>query len=271
MTGPTVHFLLHVPKCAGTTVEAHFEAHLGRGFLRAPRWENPLRNIVGNRYDYAPGDPRLAEVRVVSGHSLSVSLTRAFSGRPVEEYVLLRDPLGYFLSFYNYRWTRYAQGFEGRPPAFAAWYAAQRRNPISRFLLNRYFEIGVPALYRLSSAGRLDWLEARLARFRFVGGHERADAMIARVSHELGVPETVARRNVTEEKVLTAEGLGEAMRARILADNALDAALHARWTERGWRDGARGPAETATGQARFDQLRYLLGDIASGLGKKAIR
>ena len=61
------------------------------------------------------------------------------------------------------------------------------------------------------------------------------------------------------------------MRARILADNALDAALHARWTDRGWRSAAPAPARAATGQARFDQLRYVLGDIASGLGKKAIR
>ncbi|MEO0866373.1 MAG: hypothetical protein AAFY39_17745, partial [Pseudomonadota bacterium] len=45
-----VHFLLHVPKCAGTTVEAHFRKHLGARFMIAPRWESPMRNFIGNRY-----------------------------------------------------------------------------------------------------------------------------------------------------------------------------------------------------------------------------
>ena len=43
-----VHFLLHVPKCAGTTVEDHFRETLGPGFLLAPRWHNPLRAVIGN-------------------------------------------------------------------------------------------------------------------------------------------------------------------------------------------------------------------------------
>lgn len=271
MSARTVHFILHVPKCAGTTVEGHFETHLGAGFLRAPRWEHPARNIVGNRYPYGPDDARLAGVRVVSGHSLSVSLARHFGGARIEESVLLRDPLGYFLSFYNYRWTRYRGGFEGRPPGFATWYRAQRRNPISRFLLNRYFEQGVPALYRLSSAGRLEWLEARLARFLFVGGYGQADALVAGISRSLGLPEEVARRNVTGQRTISEADLGAGMRDRILTENALDTALYERWRDRRWREGAAPVPSGTAGQARWDQLSYLLGDIASGLGKKAIR
>ena len=270
MSERVVHFILHVPKCAGTTVEAHFEHELGRGFLQAPRWESPLRNVIGNRYDYAEGDARLAGVRVVSGHSLSVSLKCHFRGCRIEESVLLREPLGYFLSFYNYRWTRHRAGFEPRPPGFALWYAAQRRNPISRFLLNRYFEQGVPALYRLSSAGRLEWLEARLSRFLFVGGVAHADEMIAGISRTLGVSERVARRNVTGPARLSRAEVPERLAARILADNALDAALFRRWRERGWRDTASA-REAATGQARFDHLRYAAGDALSGLAKKLIR
>ena len=263
-----VHFILHVPKCAGTTVEAHFERHLGAGFLRAPRWEHPLRNVIGNRYPYAPGDARLAGVRVVSGHSLSVSLKSRFPGAEIAESVLLRDPLGYFLSFYNYRWARFREGLEPRPPGFGLWYAAQRRNPISRFMLNRYFEQGIPALYRLSSAARLDWLEARLARFHFVGGVARADELIAGVSRDLALPENVARENVTRTPELAREAVPERLAARIAADNALDAALFARWSDRGWR-GA--PESAAGGQARLDHLRYLAGDALSGVAKKLIR
>ena len=270
MAERSVHFILHVPKCAGTTVEAHFARVLGPGFLQAPRWENPLRNVIGNRYDFAPGDARLAGVRVVSGHSLSVSLKRHFPGARVEESVLLRDPLGYFLSFYNYRWARHRAGFGARPPGFALWYAAQRRNPISRFLLNRYFEQGVPALYRLSSQARLDWLEARLERFLFVATVDRADGMIARISRDLGVDEHVARENVTLTPHLPRAAVPERLAARILADNALDAALHERWRDRGWRDRPGRPSGTAP-QARFDHLRYLAGDALSGVAKKLIR
>ncbi len=233
-----VHFLLHVPKCAGTSVEGHFRAHLGPGFLLAPRWESPFRNLIGNRYPYAPDDPRLAPVRVVSGHSLSRSLARHFPGAEIRESVLLRDPVGYFLSFYNYRWSWHRRGHAPAPPDFERWYRAQRRNPISRFLLNRYFEHGIPALYRFSSAGRLAWLELRLARFWFVGGHERAADLIAGVSAELAVPERSERRNVTEAPEIARADLGPDWIARIERDNALDALLHARWRHRGWRADA---------------------------------
>ena len=74
-----VHFLLHVPKCAGTTVENHFRAHLGDGYIFAPRWDSPLRNFIGNRYPgLRPAD--LEHVRAVSGHSLSTGMRALFPG-----------------------------------------------------------------------------------------------------------------------------------------------------------------------------------------------
>jgi len=190
-----VHFLLHVPKCAGTTVEAHFRAVLGPRFLLAPRWRNPLRNVIGNRYSMAADDPRLPRVRVVTGHSLGVSLKRRFPGAEIRESVLLRDPVSYHLSLYNYRLQRHHAGTGPEPPGFARWYLAQRRTPISRFLLNHYFEQGVPALYRISSRDRLAFLEERLRDFWFVGSYRRADKMIAGISRELDVPARAAPRN----------------------------------------------------------------------------
>lgn len=269
MSGRVVHFLLHIPKCAGTTVEAHFREHLGDAFMFAPRWESPLRNVVGNRY---PGldAGRLAHVRAVSGHSLSDSMRALFPGAEVRESVLLRDPASYLLSFYNYRWSRFEQGRGGRPPEFAAWYRAQRRNPISRFLLNRYFGQGVPALYRLSSSARLAWLEARLARFHFVGSYRRADEMVAGISREMGLPEVVESRNVTPSRRLAAADLPAGLARRIEADNALDQALWERWRDRGWTRGAP-PLPPPPALPRADQARYVAGDAASGVLKKIIR
>ncbi|MEM1299550.1 MAG: hypothetical protein AAGH68_09750 [Pseudomonadota bacterium] len=261
-----VHFLLHVPKCAGTTVEGHFRAHLGEGYMYAPRWENPLRNILGNRYPSLRADD-LDHVHAVSGHSLSTGMRALFPGAEVREAVLLRDPTGYLLSFYNYRWTRYDEGWGTEPPPFERWYAGQRRNPISRFLMNRYFEIGVPALYCFSSADRLRFLEQRFARFHFVGSYRMADEMIGGISREMGLPEHVEAQNVTPKRKLIAADLPVALRQRIERDNALDQALFDRWADRGWQ-GA--PDADPPALPRTDHGRYFAGDITSGIVKKLI-
>lgn len=264
MGAQVIHFLLHVPKCAGTTVEEHFARHLGPVFRIAPRWDHPLRNLIGNRY---PGlDP--IGLRVVSGHSLSAGMARLFPGSDIRESVLLRDPLGYLLSFYNYRWTRFGAGFGAEPPPFATWYAAQRRNPISRFLINRYFEQGVPALYRLSSAARLRFLEGRLRRFHFVGSYRRAGELIADVSRDLGIPEAAEARNVTPEKRVRADDLPDRLLRRISVDNTLDEALFARWKDRGFQGGPDAPPPPLP---EWDHLRYALGDSTTGVAKKLIR
>ena len=261
-----VHFLLHVPKCAGTTVENHFRAHLGDGYIFAPRWDSPLRNFIGNRYPgLRPAD--LEHVRAVSGHSLSTGMRALFPGAKVLQSVLLRDPTGFLLSFYNYRWTRYDEGWGGEPPSFERWYAGQRRNPVSRFLLNRYFEQAVPALYRLSSAARLRYLERRLARFHFVGSYRMADQMIGGISREMGLPDAVTSQNVTPRRKLIASDLSLDMRQRIERDNALDQALYDRWANRGW-EGA--PDADLPALSRADQGRYLFGDISTGIVKKLI-
>ncbi|MFK7942577.1 MAG: hypothetical protein AB8B85_06655 [Paracoccaceae bacterium] len=261
-----VHFLLHVPKCAGTTVEGHFRAHLGEAYIYAPRWENPLRNVLGNRYPrLRPQD--METVRAVSGHSLSTGMRALFPGAEIRESVLIRDPTGFLLSFYNYRWTRFEEGWGAEPPPFERWYAGQRRNPVSRFLLNRYFEQGVPALYRLSSADRLRFLERRLARFHFVGSYRMADQMIGGISREMDIPDAVTAQNVTPKRRLIAADLPFEMRQRIEDENALDQALFDRWADRGWEGYSRTDPPALS---RTDQVRYMVGDISTGIVKKLI-
>ena len=261
-----VHFLLHVPKCAGTTVESHFQTHLGPAYRLAPRWENPLRNFIGNRYPDLDA-AGLRDVRVVSGHSLSTGMLRLFPDAEIRQSVLLRDPLGYLLSFYNYRWARFDEGWTSEPPGFETWYRGQRRNPISRFLLNRYFDYAVPALYRLSSAARLRLLEDQFAHFHFVGSYRLADEMIGGISRELGIPDEVAHQNVTPRRKLSAADLPEALIRRIEADNALDQALFERWADRRWSGRPEAPAPRLSA---LDQGRYVLGDAVSGILKKVI-
>lgn len=265
-----VHFLVHVPKCAGTSLGEHFREHLGDAFLVAPRWHNPLRLFLGERFAMRPGDPRLAALRVVTGHSLGVSLQRHLRGAEIRESVLLREPVSYLVSLYNHRWTRHRTGAGPRPPGFAEWLRAQRLNPISRFLLSHYFEQRLPRLHALSSRERLAFLEARLARFWFVADFSRADALIARISRELGLPERAGRRNVTTAPVLRETDLDPALIARIRTKNALDLALWQRWRDRGWEGGAHDPGPPPPLRGN-DRLRYLASDMQTTLRRLRLR
>ncbi len=257
-----VHFLVHVPKCAGTTVEWHFQRHLGNRFYWAPRWRSPLRDVVGNRYPgISPAD--LADIAAVSGHSLSANLAGLFPGAEIRESVLLRDPVGWHLSMYNYRLER--GGIDAAALPFARWYATVRRNPISRFLLNRYFGQGVPALYRLSSAARLRFLEMRLARFHFVGGLHMTNDLIANVSEQVGITPAAERENTNHKVQLRTADLDAAQLEQIRSDNRLDQVLFDRWADRGWTNSDLAPAPALS---RFDQADYLIGDIRSGIRRE---
>lgn len=267
MTGArnVVHFLLHVPKCAGTSVEHHFRTHLGDAFYIAPRWESLLRNFLGNRYPSLKPD-RLDHVRVASGHSLSVGLKRLFPGATIRASVLLREPVSWHLSMYNFRLR--TLGLAPRDLPFARWYSTTRRNPISRFLLNRFFEQGIPGIYRLSSAARLAFIEARLARFHFVGDIRHADEMIAVISREIGVPETPVRQNVTSAPAVESRDLDAATVERIICENRLDAILYDRWATRRWRNRA----ETHLPELpRLDQPAHLISDLTSSLQRELFR
>ncbi|MFT6776006.1 MAG: hypothetical protein ACJA1L_003730 [Paracoccaceae bacterium] len=256
-----IHFFVHVPKCAGTTVETHFRRTLGPGgFALAPRWKNPLRDVLGNRAALPP--EVVAGGKVISGHSLARSMASQFPGRELRESVLLRDPVGWHVSFYNYRLWRAQDRGQPAPPPFDDWMRAQRRNPIARFLLMRYFEVGYPMIYGLSSRDRFRRLESLLAGFHFVGGHERCDEVVAAISRDLGVDDAVEARNVGGGRAIagaikTTE-LSDALRMRIETTHAIDALLHRRWRGRGFAgapDGAEAAALTLPDDDRALMLR----------------
>ncbi|MTI00047.1 hypothetical protein [Roseibium sp. RKSG952] len=260
-------FLLHVPKCAGSTVEHHFELHSGDGFLRVPRWKNPLRNIIGNRYHKTFIQKRLENVKVASGHSLSSGLRAFLPDHVICETVLLRDPLSYLVSFYNYRWSRYVNDQGPKPPQFEKWYSTQRKNPISRFILNRYLDYGVPLIYGLSSQARLDIIEDRLKDFHFVGSYKLTDKMIRGISEELGIPSRSVSQNVTPHRKIMIQDIDPVLRDRIESENAVDRFLFERWKHRGWVKTYRPAA--ATNLPKFDQPIYLADDSYTAIAKIA--
>lgn len=272
MTDGPIHFFVHVPKCAGTTVERHLEAHLGPDeFALAPRWKHPLREALGNR---APlPEALLRHGRAMSGHSLQQGMAAQFPGRALREYVLLRDPVSQHVSFYNYRLRRTKERGQPHPGDFETWMKTQRRSPISRFLLMRYFGIGYPAIYRLSSRARFRFLEDKLSAFTFVGDYRRCNEALAGLSAELGIPEEVASRNVGAADDLPGairlSDLGAEARARIEARHALDALLHRRWADRGFAPGAPAGGEAAAMTLPDDDRGALfLADVDSLLRKR---
>lgn len=259
-----VHFLVHVPKCAGTTVQGHLRRHLNDDYLMAPRLHG-LKGIARNFYGpHASLDgiepERLSRLKALAGHSLSVSLKRHFADCEIRQAVMLRDPLGYFASLYNYRVAQHRDFGYAHPPPFDVWYRGVRKNPVSRFILTHYLEIGHPRIYRYSSAARLALLERELAGFHFVGSYRHCDEMVAGISRELGISTEAERRNVSPPASLSPDMLPRMTRQRILEDNALDQALYERWKDRKWR-GA--PAAPAPALPATDHAVYLASDIGN--------
>lgn len=264
------YFVLHVPKCAGGTIIRHLDRHLGDRAMDAPRQEGLARDLFGNRYPFEAGDPRLRDVVVFHGHALSESLKALLPGASIRESVLLRDPVGWFVSMYNFRVARQRAGIGPVVAPFEQWYRAERRNPITRFLLYRYFGEGVPWLYRLSSRAQLRVLERKLARFWFVGAYRDVDELTGRIAAELGIPGSPERRNTDSVRAVTVDGLPDGLRARIVAENPVDALLYARWKERKF-DASANPPPLERELPDADQPRILLREAELGLRKAWLR
>ena len=227
---PPLHVLLHVPKCAGRTIEVHLAAHMAAEAFFLPR--HPGRGGVSKM-------PPAAGIRALSGHHLARSIEGRFQGRDIRRSVLLRDPLSFHVSYYNFRMMRYlASG--GRPYSFALNYRALQRDPMAHFLLSRWLEVSPARLLVMPVAEKWRLLCDALAGFWFVADYRRCDELIAAVAPALGVPAKAKRVNDEAAWVRTvgwqplkAADLTDEQRRRIPLDNPLDAALHATWAEAG--------------------------------------
>lgn len=229
-----VHFFVHVPKCAGRSVELHLEEHLGPGFLYLRRKRGLERHLSAHIYRIPKRfDPNLTNA--VSGHALGQSMKRHFSGREIRQSVLLRDPLSLLVSFYNFRMSRFS--FEGWPHvSFERFYQSRHLNPVSTFLLVNYLEISWARLLTMSAAEKFDRISEAFQDFWFVGDYRQCDRLIATVSDEFGIPDQAPRANVLESKKLTVDKVPQTMKDRIAADCALDQAVYDAWATRGFRE-----------------------------------
>ncbi|MEM7056930.1 MAG: hypothetical protein AAF557_05030 [Pseudomonadota bacterium] len=262
---PIRYFLLHVPKCSGNTIIRHFEQHLGD---RAMHADPPDRSASG--YPFTAEDLCDKDIQILHGHGMSNRLKALSPGYEVREAVMLRDTVGYFISMYNFIRQRHLDGIGPERPPFEAWYLSERKNPIARFLMQRYFGEGAPRIYRFSSAGKLRWLEERFADFWFVGSYRDVNMLTDRIAEDVGVPGAPERKNFDALKVVTKDSLDPAFVDRMRRDNAVDEALYHRWSDRGFRrDHSPGALPAHLGHT--DQWRDILAEAELGVRKAWLR
>lgn len=230
-----VHFLYHVPKCAGRTIDRHLAAALPRPTYHRIRKRRGLGRFI-TRYDATNlPDPRRA--KVVGGHHIGISLDSIFGGRPVKRSILLRDPASHFVSYYNYRMTRYiSEGLQ--PYGIEIAYGATQRNFITHYILKNFLELSWARIARLSDDDKYDLANAFLAKFWFVGDYQLCDELIAALGKGFGIPARATPRNTVEELVqnvgwmpVTMERLPSRVIAEIRAENVLDQRLWETWRE----------------------------------------
>ena len=231
--GRPVYFLVHVPKCAGTTVEAYVTRRFADAILLPTRRRSPRRHF-GPKY-VLPEAIEFDRVEFVIGHNFTRALKHRFPGRPIREAVLLRDPVGHMFSHYNSRLRRYRRHGWTRYD-FADFYRGRVANPISHFILNRYLEIPTARLAILSDARKFRLLEDLLAGFWHVGGHADVGHLIGKIAKAKGTPAGFETKNVGRAPDMDRDAFVARYEMRIRAEHALDQALFDRFCTGGRAD-----------------------------------
>lgn len=230
---------VHVPKCAGTTVENHLKSQLGNEGMWAPPKRSRRFPLGWFSYKY---DPALLvptkQVRAISGHFIGQSIEKMFPGRRIIRSVILREPESLMLSYYNFRMMRYLR--EGQHSySFSLFMRSMRLNPAAHFLLERWAELPWIELARLSEEKKAALLDEMLGTFDFVADIASTNTLLASLSTEIGIATTAAPQNTAEEnqkkigwKLLRRNDLTQGDRRLIEARTSLDRYLWRRWAQK---------------------------------------
>lgn len=227
-----LYLIVHIPKCAGSTIAHHLLTQMGEDRVKVlVRRRGPSRFLAGHRYVWPVSDKDLDRVKVLTGHSMGRSVRQRFPGRPTREIVLIRAPLGRILSHYNfYMWQ--AEEFANRPALpFETWYATQRPNYTTDFFLTRYLEIGEITLAALSEQKKFDLANEALAEFWYVADYRNCNNILDILSREFGLGPVIEEKNVTPKNHLDASRLSEAVKEKIAAQHRVDQALYDVWRD----------------------------------------
>jgi TPR repeat len=237
-----VYFLLHIPKTAGQTIQLHFADHCAPGVF----WQCKHKMRLGSRT--GPDDlPDPARARIIAGHFITRSFEELFPNREIRRILLLRDPLEFHVSYYNWRMMdNIAKGLGTY--SFDLHFRALQSNFMADLLLSRWLEIPRRARLVMADNKKYRILNRMLAGFWFVGAHTDCDRVIAAIGPGVGVPPAAPRRNTAAElqaqtgwPLLTSDSLPPATRSAIRARNRLDQALWEHWGNAGFQPAAVRP------------------------------
>ncbi|HEY2538758.1 MAG TPA: tetratricopeptide repeat protein [Stellaceae bacterium] len=237
-----IYFLLHIPKTAGQTIQQHFAEHCAPGVF----WRSYHKMRLGRRT--SPEDlPDPARARIIAGHNITRSVENLFPGHEIRRILLLRDPLEFHVSYYN--WSMMDNIAKGLGTySFDLHFRALQPNFMADFLLSRWLEIPRRARLLMADEQKHRILNQMLAGFWFVGEHTDCDRVIAAIAPDLGVPPAAPRRNTAAElqaqtgwRLVTSASLSPAMRYTIHARNRLDQALWEHWRKAGFQPAAIDP------------------------------
>lgn len=194
-----LHVVLHVPKCAGRTIEDHLFRHLGNKRFWNPgkRTRSLPLEILDRKYDATPPGS-LDDIEAISGHLIGRSIERMFPDRKIIRSVILRDPEKQIMSWYNYRMMRYiSQGLHPFP--FDVFVRSFPTNPVAYFLLERWFELPWIRHGTLSPEKKVALLDEELSKFDRIVDISEANNLCAWLSGDLSIPLEPNRTNTSEE------------------------------------------------------------------------
>lgn len=230
---------IHVPKCAGTTVERHLIDQLGdkRVWIAPKRTRKFPLDLFTHKYRRELPE-RHDEIKAISGHFIGKSAEDLFPDRRIVRSIILREPESMMLSYYNYRMMRYLT--EGQHTySFSLFLRATRVNPLAHFLLERWLEMPWVQLVRLSDERKAEILDEVLASIDYIADIREADSLIESISAEIGISPEAPRRNSAEEKqaitgwkIVRAADLSATDRALLKSRTALDQYLWSRWVRK---------------------------------------
>jgi hypothetical protein len=191
----TLHVILHVPKCAGRTIEMHMLQHLGPNkFWLVPKRSGLLpRELFGKKYR-VPADIDLEQVLAISGHLIGRSIEKLFPQRRMVRSIILRDPEDQILSWYNYSMMRYKlRGYKTFP--FRVFLRSMPIDPTTYFLLDRWFEMSWLQICGMKPEAKAELIDQELSRFDQVVDISCADWLCAWHCKQLGIPGDPERSN----------------------------------------------------------------------------
>ncbi|MGE3426400.1 MAG: hypothetical protein AB7I44_06405 [Hyphomicrobiaceae bacterium] len=231
-----LHLIVHVPKCAGRSIENHLQLHLGaeRFWRPGKRTRRLPLEVLGRKYDASPPGP-LDNVDAISGHMFGQSIEKLFPDRQLVRSMILREPEKQILSWYNYRMMRYLT--EGLHPfSFRLFLQSFPVDPVAQFLLERWLEMPWIRIATLTAAQKVALLDRTLSQFDRIVDIAEADDLCAWHCDDLGIPGAAERTNTAEQWVLRTSwkplkyrDLAERDRRLLKGRFAVDRYLWRRW------------------------------------------